>query len=71
MFLSKEIGGQYAVITFNGKYDVLSVKEKLASFLSSLKLENISFTDEWKLARYNSPFTISYFRTNELWVKLA
>ena len=47
-----------------------SVKNLYTDFINDLTKDGFKFSDEWRLARYNPPFTIPFLRKNELWVSI-
>ena len=58
-----------AVLTFNGNYsNEAAVKEKAAEFKAILEehADELRVKPQWTFAGYNAPFTIPYFRRNEI-----
>lgn len=42
----------------------------ISDFKEELKTQNIEYEDDWRIAGYNSPFTLPFCRTNEIWIRV-
>lgn len=49
-------------------FPFVATSVQAAKLIEALKKDGVSIPDSnaWQLARYNAPFTIPYFRTNEI-----
>lgn len=62
----------FAIKQFNGAWDyneTIKIKDEFILELNKNKINIISPLN-WELYRYNSPFTIPYFRTNEIAIQI-
>ncbi|KAL4188489.1 hypothetical protein AMTRI_Chr08g202590 [Amborella trichopoda] len=59
-------GKKYGVIRFNGVADDKLVKEKVEKLKGGLEGAGYKIIGDWLLARYNPPWTLPIFRTNEV-----
>ncbi len=61
---------KYAVIIFSGLVRESSYDEKAQMLSNYLKEDNFKQQGAIKIARYNPPWTLPFFRRNELMVKI-
>lgn len=68
----REISAQtYAVITYSGSWSQSLYEEKL-SLLKKLASEaGLKLEGEPVFSRYNSPFSLPFFRRNEIWIRVV
>ncbi len=57
-----------AAITFTGS--AKNANQKLNDLKNALEKENIKYSKNWYLCQYNSPWVMSIFRKNEIWIEL-
>jgi len=61
---------KYAVIVFSGLVRESSYLEKERSLNQFIKEKELKASGEIKIARYNPPWTLPFFRRNELMIKI-
>ncbi|MDA9086429.1 heme-binding protein [Methylophilaceae bacterium] len=61
---------KYAVIVFSGLIRESSYQEKENLLNKFIKEKNLKTSGEIKIARYNPPWTLPFFRRNELMIKV-
>ena len=61
---------KYAVIVFSGLVRESSYQEKENLLTQFLKIKKLKPSGEIKIARYNPPWTLPFFRRNELMIKV-
>jgi effector-binding domain-containing protein len=61
---------KYAVIVFSGLVRESSYQEKENLLTQFIKIKKLKTTGEMKIARYNPPWTLPFFRRNELMIKV-
>ena len=61
---------KYAVIVFSGLIRESSYQEKENLLNKYIKEKNLKTSGEIKIARYNPPWTLPFFRRNELMIKV-
>jgi len=61
---------KYAVIVFSGLVRESSYQEKENLLNKFIKEKNLTTTSKIKIARYNPPWTLPFFRRNELMIKI-
>lgn len=61
---------KYAVIVFSGLVTESSYQEKENLLNKFIKEKNLTATSKVKIARYNPPWTLPFFRRNELMVQI-
>ena len=61
---------KYAVIVFSGLVRESSYLEKERSLNQFIKEKKLKASGEIKIARYNPPWTLPFFRRNELMIKI-
>jgi hypothetical protein len=61
---------KYAVIVFSGLIRESSYQEKENLLNKFIKEKNLKSSGEIKIARYNPPWTLPFFRRNELMIKV-
>ena len=61
---------KYAVIVFSGLIRESSYQEKENLLNKFIKKKNLKTSGEIKIARYNPPWTLPFFRRNELMIKV-
>lgn len=59
-----------AVYTYTGSWSESKYKKMLKEFKSELSKDKVTTSGEPYFARYNSPFRIWIFRTNEIWLEV-
>ena len=57
-----------AVKTFNGS--ARNTTEQLNNLKNDLNKQNITYSEKWYLCQYNSPWVMSIFRKNEIWIEI-
>ena len=57
---------QFAVIKFSGNWNLDTIQQKADDFLQNIYNQN---TGPIILAKFNSPSTVYFLKTNELWVR--
>ncbi|MEM6489732.1 MAG: heme-binding protein [Pseudomonadota bacterium] len=60
-----------AVLRFSGFFSDGNVAEAQAALEAWLTAEGVAHAGDWQSAGYNPPWTIPWFRRNEVWVTLA
>mmetsp|Transcript_17279 Transcript_17279/g.21246 ORF Transcript_17279/g.21246 Transcript_17279/m.21246 type:complete len:193 (-) Transcript_17279:19-597(-) len=62
----------FAVKVFNGWATEDDVNKLKNTFIKELRNDNINLVEpiNWELYRYNAPYTIPYFRTNEIAIEV-
>jgi len=55
-----------AVLTYSGLTDLNSCQTQVDQLFQALQKEGIKAEGSWTLCRYNSPFTLPWYRTNEI-----
>ncbi|CAL1378911.1 unnamed protein product [Linum trigynum] len=66
-----EIGERkYGVMKFSGVASDAVVADKLQKLKESLERDGYKIVGEYELARYNPPFTLAPFRTNEIMIPI-
>uniref|UniRef100_A0A7S2G1N8 SOUL heme-binding protein n=2 Tax=Octactis speculum TaxID=3111310 RepID=A0A7S2G1N8_9STRA len=68
--LSEEPECLIAVATFSGWCSESVVKRHLQELVASTAKDGLSTGTDWQLAQYNPPFTLPWFRTNEIWLPI-
>ncbi|KAL0740276.1 hypothetical protein Bca4012_081789 [Brassica carinata] len=66
--IREEGGRKYGVVTFSGTAGERVVSEKVKKLRSDLERDGFKITGEFVLARYNPPWTLPPFRTNEVMI---
>jgi len=61
---------KYAVIVFSGLVRESSYQEKENLLNQFIKIKKLKTSGEIKIARYNPPWTLPFFRRNELMIKV-
>ncbi|KAJ4979684.1 hypothetical protein NE237_010464 [Protea cynaroides] len=61
---------KYGVVTFAGVASDVVVEEKVEKLKKSLERDGHKVSGEYSLARYNPPWTLPAFRTNEIMVPI-
>ena len=61
---------KYAVIVFSGLVRESSYQEKENLLTQFIKIKKLKTSGEIKIARYNPPWTLPFFRRNELMIKV-
>lgn len=59
---------KYGVVGFSGVASETVVKEKVDKLKKDLERDGFKVTGEFVLARYNPPWTLPAFRTNEVMI---
>ncbi len=59
-----------AVIRYSGRWTEANESEHLAKLQAALKANDLAWTGEPVLSRYNGPWTPWFMRRNELWLQL-
>lgn len=62
-----KFNGAYSYDFFTQQYQVLFTKMQQEAFVAA---EVSSNSVSWSFAQYNPPFTIPYFRRNEVWIDM-
>ena len=60
----------FAVIRYSGSWSQSLYDEKLAELKKALQEEGIKTQGEAVFSRYNAPFSIPFFRRNEIWLEV-
>ena len=60
----------FAVIRYSGSWSQSLYEEKLAELKKALQAEGVKTQGEAIFSRYNAPFSIPFFRRNEIWLEL-
>ncbi|KAF8110651.1 hypothetical protein N665_0081s0080 [Sinapis alba] len=68
--IREEGGRKYGVVTFSGSAGERVVSEKVKKLTSDLERDGFKITGEFVLARYNPPWTLPPFRTNEVMIPI-
>ncbi|CAD5320698.1 unnamed protein product [Arabidopsis thaliana] len=66
--IKEEGGRKYGVIKFSGIASESVVSEKVKKLSSHLEKDGFKITGDFVLARYNPPWTLPPFRTNEVMI---
>ena len=66
--IREEGGRKYGVVTFSGTAGESVVSEKVKKLTSDLERDGFKIGGEFVLARYNPPWTLPPFRTNEVMI---
>ncbi|KAH0930474.1 hypothetical protein HID58_016201 [Brassica napus] len=66
--IREEGGRKYGVVTFSGTAGEGAVSEKVKKLTSDLERDGFKIVGEFVLARYNPPWTLPPFRTNEVMI---
>ncbi|KAF3578404.1 hypothetical protein DY000_02035544 [Brassica cretica] len=66
--IREEGGRKYGVVTFSGTAGESVVSEKVKKLTSDLERDGFKIVGEFVLARYNPPWTLPPFRTNEVMI---
>jgi len=61
---------KYAVIVFSGLVREVSYKEQAMLLNNFISDSNLTSVGQLQIARYNPPWTLPFFRRNELMVKI-
>lgn len=61
---------KYAIIIFSGLVRESSYQEKENLLTQFIKIKKLKTSGEIKIARYNPPWTLPFFRRNELMIKV-
>ena len=64
--IREEGGRKYGVVTFSGTAGESVVSEKVKKLTNDLERDGFKIVGEFVLARYNPPWTLPPFRTNEV-----
>lgn len=64
--IKEEAGRKYGVVKFSGRTTDQIVNPKVERLKSSLEKDGYTITGNFLLARYNPPWTLPPFRTNEI-----
>ncbi|CAA7052199.1 unnamed protein product [Microthlaspi erraticum] len=64
----EEEGRKYGVVTFSGTAGESVVSEKVKKLTSDLERDGFKVTGDFILARFNPPWTLPPFRTNEVMI---
>jgi hypothetical protein len=62
---------RYAVIVFSGLAGKNTVQEKTAALLASMRARKLESLGAPRLARYDPPWTLPFFRRNEILIEIA
>ena len=62
---------RYAVIVFSGLAGKKTVQEKTAALLASMRTHKLEPLGAPRLARYDPPWTLPFFRRNEILIEIA
>ena len=68
--LREEPARRIAVLQYSGFWSDANFKQHLSQLQSTLRSENLNWTGEPVLSRYNAPFTPWFMRRNEVWLQL-
>ncbi|XP_013668494.2 uncharacterized protein LOC106372750 [Brassica napus] len=66
--IKEEGGRKYGVVTFGGNAAESVVEEKVKKLRSDLERDGFKITGDYVLARYNPPWTLPPFKTNEVMI---
>ena len=66
--IREEGGRKYGVVTFSGTAGESVVSEKVKKLTNDLERDGFKIVGEFVLARYNPPWTLPTFRTNEVMI---
>ncbi|CAN6807726.1 unnamed protein product [Brassica oleracea] len=66
--IKEEGGRKYGVVTFSGTAAEGAVSEKVKKLSSDLERDGFKITGDYVLARYNPPWTLPPFKTNEVMI---
>ena len=66
--IKEEGGSKYGVVTFSGNAAESVVSEKVKKLRSDLERDGFKITGDYVLARYNPPWTLPPFKTNEVMI---
>ncbi|CAH8302302.1 unnamed protein product [Eruca vesicaria subsp. sativa] len=66
--IKEEGGRKYGVVKFSGNANESVVSEKVKKLRSDLERDGFKITGEFVLARYNPPWTLPPFKTNEVMI---
>ncbi|KAF8089041.1 hypothetical protein N665_0520s0039 [Sinapis alba] len=66
--IKEEGGRKYGVVTFSGTAAESVVSEKVKKLRSDLERDGFKITGDFVLARYNPPWTLPPFKTNEVMI---
>ncbi|XP_010509243.1 PREDICTED: heme-binding-like protein At3g10130, chloroplastic [Camelina sativa] len=66
--IREEGGRKYGVVKFSGTTSESVVSEKVKKLTSDLEKDGFKITGDFILARYNPPWTLPPFRTNEVMI---
>ncbi|ESQ52450.1 hypothetical protein EUTSA_v10017151mg [Eutrema salsugineum] len=66
--IREEGGRKYGVVTFSGRAGESVVSEKVKKLTSDLERDGFKITGDFVLARFNPPWTLPPFRTNEVMI---
>ncbi|KAF8063885.1 hypothetical protein N665_1179s0009 [Sinapis alba] len=66
--IKEEGGRKYGVVTFSGTTAESVVSEKVKKLRSDLERDGFKITGDFVLARYNPPWTLPPFKTNEVMI---
>lgn len=66
--IREEGGRKYGVVTFSGTAGESVVSQKVKKLTSDLERDGFQIVGEFVLARYNPPWTLPPFRTNEVMI---
>ncbi|CAF2123127.1 unnamed protein product [Brassica napus] len=66
--IKEEGGRKYGVVKFSGTASESVVSEKVKKLRSDLERDGFKITGDYVLARYNPPWTLPSFKTNEVMI---
>ncbi|CAG7880738.1 hypothetical protein BRARA_C01912 [Brassica rapa] len=66
--IKEEGGRKYGVVKFSGTASESVVSEKVKKLRSDLERDGFKITGDYVLARYNPPWTLPPFKTNEVMI---
>ncbi|XP_010517079.1 PREDICTED: heme-binding-like protein At3g10130, chloroplastic [Camelina sativa] len=69
--IREEGGRKYGVVKFSGTTSESVVSEKVKKLTSDLEKDGFKITGDFILARYNPPWTLPPFRTNEVMIPVV
>ena len=68
----REISSQtFAVITYSGSWSQVLYEEKLVLLKKHMHEANLKMEGEPIFSRYNAPFSLPFFRRNEIWIRVV